>query len=472
MTRRILVGLLGLTALLLGGVVLPLGLETAAHYRLDYGDTTVGQATALATVAEERLSDHEANQPLHHDLIRYVSRGQGVVLLDAAGATVERAGAPFGLPRDVATAATPRTWTDRTAGGTLLVASVRIGSDTSGVGTVVLARPTEPLEARLRTLWLTLGAGSILASLVAVALAVWLSRWVSRPLRRLEETAHRVGAGNLEVRASIAKGPPEVRRLAAAFDAMAGRLNTLVDGHRAVIADVSHQLRTPMSALRLRLELLPELASSDQAELNGAREEVNRLSRLIDGLLAVARADATTRMPTPVDTRAISHERVSAWTPLAAERGVDLTLVPGPVVRVWTVPDQLEQILDNLLGNCFDLDPPPTQVRVRVTSDVDDAIVTVADNGPGMSPAQREQAFQRFATGHADTGGTGLGLAIVHRLITAQGGRVELNETPGGGLTVMFSLPRVAGQTRAAPATPEERAGVASARTGGRDTAR
>lgn len=450
MTRRVLVGLLALAALLLGAAVLPLGLETAAHYRIDYAEAGVAQARGLASAAEERLSDHDTNPSLQHTLIRYVSLGQGIVLLDAAGTFVDQAGIRFALPPTLAAANTPLTTTVDARGETLMVSAVPISNGTNRVGTVIVARPTEPLEARIRTLWLTLGAVAAVSLLAAVALALWLSRWVTRPLRRLEEAAHTMGGGNLGVRADIAQGPPEVRRLAAALDAMASRLNTLLDGHRAVIADVSHQLRTPMSALRLRLELLPQLASQDHTELNGALHEVNRLSRLIDGLLAVARADATNLIPTPVDTRAVISDRVSAWSPLAAERGVNLSLIPGPFVSAWAVPDHLEQILDNLLGNCFDLDPAPSQVNLSVTSDGDNAILTVVDNGPGMSRAQREQAFQRFATGRADAGGTGLGLAIVHQLINAQGGRIRLEETPGGGLTVELSLPRVRTTRRSA----------------------
>jgi signal transduction histidine kinase len=435
--------LLALVLLLLGLVVLPLGLETAAHYRSDYAEATLGQARALAGVAEESLSDREADPTLRHDLLRYVGSGQGVVLLDASGMAVDSAGIHFTVPAGLASTVHPRTAHLRSGDEGLIASAVPIGTLPGRVGVVVLARPTEPLDTRIRTLWLTLGAAAVVAALVAVVLAGWLSRWVTRPLRRLEDAAHSVGAGNLDTRAAVSHGPPEVRRVAAAFDTMAARLTTLLHGQRAVIADVSHQLRTPISALRLRLELLPERDVRDQEALSGALDEVNRLSRLVDGLLAVARAEATTEVPSPVDAREVIAERVSAWAPLAAERGVDLTLVAGPAVRAWAVPDQLDQILDNLLANCFDLEPAPGHVRLSVVSSGDEAVVTVADDGPGMPGPQRAIAFERFATGHADTGGTGLGLPIVHRIVTAVGGRVSLAETPGGGLTVTFSLPRV-----------------------------
>jgi signal transduction histidine kinase len=153
--------------------------------------------------------------------------------------------------------------------------------------------------------------------------------------------------------------------------------------------------------------------------------------------------------------RSVLSDRVTAWVPLAAERGVDLTVAPGPAVLAWAVPDHLEQILDNLLGNCFDLEPQPVHVWLKVTREGNDVIVSVADDGPGMPPAQRQSAFRRFATGHADTGGTGLGLAIVQRLIIAAGGRITLEETSGGGLTVVFSLPRVLETSAATAVVPE-----------------
>ncbi|MGI8578449.1 MAG: sensor histidine kinase [Nocardioidaceae bacterium] len=440
MTRRILAALLALTGALVGAVVLPLGFETAAHYRRDYADAAIAQATAVAGVTEERLSDHESGAPLQGDLRKFVIPGEGVLLLNSAGTRIASAGSAFPVPSGLIAANTATTASVDVGGETMLLAAVPVGSGTNRAGIVVLARPTEPLDSRVHTLWSTLAGIAVVAAAAAVFLAVWLSRWVARPLRRLEQAAQFVGAGDLEARAGSLGGPLEVRRLAGTFDAMAGRLNTLLDGHRAVIADVSHQLRTPMSALRLRLELLAEQDPRSRIELTGALAELNRLSRLVDGLLAVARAEATGRRPTPINTRAVIAERAAAWHPLAAEHGVDLTLKPGPDADTSAVPGHLEQILDNLLGNCFDLEPPPHHVTMQLSGHDDTVTITVADDGPGMTSTLRQSAFQRFATDHADTGGTGLGLAIVHRLITANGGTVNLTETPGGGLTVAFTL--------------------------------
>ena len=426
---------------LLLAAVLPLGLETAAHYRSDYADAAIAQARALAGPAEERLGDHDSGASVQRDLHNAVEDGQGVVLLDATGSIVDRAGVHFPLPHALTTADTSRFTNIRSDHETMLLAAVPVLAGTRRVGVVMLARPTELLEGRIHTLWFTLTAVALAAALAAATVGLGLSRWVTRPLRHLEEAVNIAGAGDLEARASISAGPPEVRRLAAAFDAMAGRLSILLEGHRTVIADVSHQLRTPMSALRLRLELLPQQSTVNQAELEGALDELSRLSRLVDGLLAVARADATTQRTSAVDLRVVVSERVSAWSALAAERDIDLSLAPCPAVRARAVPDHVEQVLDNLFGNRFDVEPQPRRITVTVAKQDDVAVLTISDDGPGMSSAEREHAFARFATGHADTGGIGLGLAIVQRLITAGGGSITLGATPGGGLTAVLTLP-------------------------------
>ncbi|MGH3497267.1 MAG: sensor histidine kinase [Nocardioidaceae bacterium] len=448
MTRRVLGALLVFTGVLLAAAVVPLGLETAALYRHDYADATISQARVISSIAEERLSDHEPGTSLKADLRRFVDGSTGVLLLDAHRTTVDSAGLTFPVPETLKAGASAGTETVGVDGESLQMAAVPIGTRPKPVGLVIVARTTEPLESRIRSLWLTLGGVALIAAATAAMIAVWLSRWVARPVRRLEETARFVGAGNLDARAGAVRGPPEVQRLAATFDTMAVRLRSLLDGQRDMLADVSHQLRTPMSALRLRLELLQRRQPSDQAELTGALTELERLSRLVDGLLAVARAEATTLVPTPVDLRRMVTERVASWSSLATERDIEVTLEPGSSVQAWAVPAHLEQIMDNLLANCFDLDPAPRQIGIRVSVHGDAATITVSDDGPGMSRLQRERAFQRFATGHADTGGTGLGLPIVHRLVNAMGGTIELQDGPTGGLSVAVRLPR-AGRRRA-----------------------
>jgi signal transduction histidine kinase len=231
-----------------------------------------------------------------------------------------------------------------------------------------------------------------------------------------------------------------VRRLALTFNTMAGRLETLVHGNRTMMADVSHQLRTPLAALRLRLDLLAQDADEATAhELTAAQGEITRLSRLVDGLLAVARAENVVTKPVEVAVDAVIQDRAAAWRPVAEERGVGLaTECPGPV-RASLGDGHLEQIVDNLLANALDAVPSGGQVKVSAVATGQEVRVFVADDGPGMSQQQQEAAFRRFAG--TSPAGAGLGLAIVHRLVMSNGGSVALSDTPGGGLTVTVDLP-------------------------------
>jgi signal transduction histidine kinase len=324
------------------------------------------------------------------------------------------------------------------------------------VGTVILARSTGPLNRDILALWVILGTIAVVAMLAAALLAFTLARWVSRPLAGLDSAAGRLADGDLAIRAVVGSGPPELRRLATTFNTMAGRLEALVHGNRAVIADVSHQLRTPLTALRLRLDLLA--ADTDPVtghELAGALEELARLSRLVDGLLAVARAENVVPVPVTVDVGEAARERVVAWHPVADDRGILLEAgaldakeegragggaARGPALA-WIGEGHLEQVLDNLIANALEALSAGHRVTVTTKATNSGALVIVADNGPGMNAEDRERAFLRFSTSNPN--GTGLGLAIVHRLVTSNGGTASLSQTQGGGLTVTLDFPGV-----------------------------
>ncbi|HEY1345769.1 MAG TPA: HAMP domain-containing sensor histidine kinase, partial [Streptosporangiaceae bacterium] len=175
------------------------------------------------------------------------------------------------------------------------------------------------------------------------------------------------------------------------------------------------------------------------AELAAAQGEIARLSRLVDGLLAIARAENVVGTPVEVAVATVIDDRAAAWGPVAEERGVELTTAcPGPV-RASLGEGHLEQILDNLLANALDAVPSGGHVTVSAAATGEGARVTVADDGPGMSQPQKDAAFRRFAS--TSPPGAGLGLAIVHRLVTSNGGSASLSDTPGGGLTVTVDLP-------------------------------
>ncbi|MGC0401803.1 signal transduction histidine kinase [Streptomyces sp. SAI-126] len=448
MTRRIAWTLLALTSVLLVLAVVPLAVVMTARERVAFRDDQRAATRVIAATAEEHLSDHKPPTGMRRELETAARAGDCAAVYDASArlvastpCTAARGEEAEELVEDVLAGHEPEPPEDE---GRLLAAEPA-GEVRQPAGAVVLARSADPLDTRIAATWgwsAAIGTGGLAAS---VLLSVRLARWVSRPLSALDVSARRLGEGALDERADVGGGPPEVRRLAATFNTMAARTEALVHGHRAVIADVSHQLRTPLAALRLRLDVLRTDAEGDTAaELDAAQEEIARLSRLVDGLLAVARAEQATPRPAAVRIREVIGERVAAWSPVAEERGVRLSASEGPAPTAALGSGHLEQILDNLIANALDAVPDEGNVTVGCRPVRDSARVWVRDDGPGMPAAAKAVAFRRF--GNPEARGTGLGLAIVHRLVTVNGGRARLEDTPGGGLTVVMDLPLWAGE--------------------------
>jgi signal transduction histidine kinase len=484
MTRRILLVLLAFTAAVLVAAVVPLTLDAANHDRASFIQATAGMVTTDAAIAQTRLdniaqpppkpkkgdsSDNGDNgdAPLVPLFSQVQQAGDGLLIFEVIKGTnaqemvLTAKAMPAGDWANLAADANAQGDVDRKAGRTVRPVAVAVGNRVDAampvylrgsvhgplVGTVVLARSTKSLNGDIVTLWVIFGTIALVAMLGAALLAFGLARWVSRPVTGLDNTAGRLADGDLASRAVVDSGPPELRRLAGTFNTMAGRLEALVHGNRAVIADVSHQLRTPLAALRLRLDLLAaDTAQSDPdtaQELAGALEELARLSRLVDGLLTVARAENVVPVPTTVDVSEVASERFVAWHPVADDRDITLeVLSPGqPAVLAWLGEGHLEQVLDNLIANALEALEAGGHVTVTTTATTAGAQIVVADDGPGMSAEDRERAFLRFTTSNPN--GTGLGLAIVHRLVTSNGGTARLTETPGGGLTATLTFPGV-----------------------------
>jgi len=454
-TRRIVLALVALTAAVLLAAVLPLAFNAAAHERDAFINDAAATARSLAAIAEERLGDHTADPALSAALLSAARQHDELLVLNRAGDVVVEQGVPRDAWRQLAAEAAESgaPTTEMTKDRVIAVETVWNDGKFNGmpIGTVVLERPTGPLNQNIDNLWLYLAVLAGAAMAAAVAVAIYFARWVSKPLTGLDNAARQIADGKLSVRARTRSGPPEVRRMAATFNMMAGRLETLVHGHRAMLADASHQLRTPLTALRLRLDLLAaDSPPTAAAELAGAQEEIARLSRLVDGLLATARAESVAERVVPVNLIPAVEERVAAWQPVADAHGVKLlTEHDGDGdgrPRVSLGVGHLEQILDNLLDNAIEaLGAPGARggcVTVTVAGFGAGATIIVADDGPGMSEQERSRAFLRFSTGSQN--GTGLGLAIVQRLVTSNGGTVRLEDTAGGGLTVVVEFPGTA----------------------------
>ncbi len=439
MTRRIVLTILALIVALLSLIAVPLGLISASQDRRDFTGETVTAAQTLASAAEEKLADKADAPALGRSIARLQRSGDQVALYDQAGTRLAGTGPVAPAASIRRTLASGRTASYPGDDRLIVLAPVRRDEGGGAVGVIALSRSTALLQQRITGLWTWLAAVSAAGLLAAAAVAVALVRWVSRPLVALDAAARRLGDGALDTRSPVQGGPTEVRRLSANFNTMAGRLEALVDGHQAMMADVSHQLRTPLAALRLRLDVLAQDAGEAVAgDLAGAQEEVARLSRLVNGLLAVARAENVVAEPATIAADVVIRDRAAAWHPAAEERGVTIDVNIEPVA-VRAGDGQLEQILDNLLANALDAVPAGGKVWVSTRAAGPRVRIAVADDGPGMTAQQQRSAFRRFAS--TTPGGTGLGLAIVHRLVTSNGGSAELSDTPGGGLTVTLELP-------------------------------
>jgi len=312
---------------------------------------------------------------------------------------------------------------------------------------LLIGEKAAPLHDRIADDWLKLGLFGVAMLAVAAGLAILLARSLTRPLAEVEAAVAALGQGRLSERAPANGGPAELRALADTVNEMAERLEELLSTQRAFVADASHQLRTPMTALRLRLENLETERGDEEGDLAAAIAEADRLSRVVDGLLSLARADGTRPGRERVDVEAVLHERVDAWGPLAEERGVALLDGASPpaggssAVRALACPGYLEQVLDNLLSNALDATPPGGAVTIRAERVGDDVEVHVVDTGPGMTATDRARAFDRFwRKDEGSRDGTGLGLAIAAQLVRASGGSTWLDEAEGGGIDAVVRL--------------------------------
>ncbi|MEU6913983.1 sensor histidine kinase [Streptomyces olindensis] len=366
------------------------------------------------------------------------------------------ASCPADLPRPAADAALTRAledgepttdWGSSFIWGPELVVTVpaRATGTDRVVGAVRIVYSTGEMTDRLWQIW---GFRAVLALLVlgvAAVIGVVVARRLTRPLRQLNDMASKFSDGDLTARSPVT-GPPETQTLARTLNQGAERLDTLIAAQRIFVADASHQLRTPLTALRLSLDNIADGVDDEfvREDVEQATAEVVRMSRLVNGLLVLARAEAKVSAAEPLPLMDIVRERLAVWRPAADERGVTIALRGSADGRssVLASPGHLDQMLDNVLSNALEVSPDGGTITVRVEHRGDVVEVSVLDEGPGMSDAEKSRAFDRFWRGQGLTGksGSGLGLAVVRQLATDDGGTVSLTDAPGGGLCVTITL--------------------------------
>lgn len=348
-----------------------------------------------------------------------------------------------------------------------------------------------PIAACIGTLWLLGVLGDPGASVSTVALAVVLTfgvallamafaglRRLAMPLGDLIDAAGQVEAGDYSVRVR-ARGPRELRSLGRAFNKMAERLELTETQRRNLVADLTHELRTPVSVIQGNLEgMIDGVYEADEAHLGPVLEEVRMLSRLIDDLRTLSEAESGTlelhREPT--DLSVLASDVAASFRPQAEAQATDLDAeVPEELPLLDVDPVRIREVLVNLVTNALRHTPSGGNVAIRAAAHDGYAQVAVADTGSGISPEDLEHVFERFyksdaspspSAGSSDpdrtssgtspgpstpgtgpdryaawTGGSGLGLTIAKNLVAAHGGEISADSTPGKGTTVRFTLP-------------------------------
>ncbi|MFE6774685.1 sensor histidine kinase [Streptomyces sp. NPDC057702] len=331
--------------------------------------------------------------------------------------------------------------------GRLTVASPVV-RDGDVVAVVVTDSPTGQMRSRILHGWLLIAAGEAAAMLLAVAAAVRLTGWVLRPVRVLDAATHDIATGRLASRVAASGGPPELRRLARSFNEMADHVVEVLEQQRAFVADASHQLRNPLSALLLRIELLALELPEDNEEVASVRAEGKRLAQVLDDLLDLALAEHAAADTRLTDIAEVTAERVGAWRPVADRAGLTLAYTGPGGATAWADPVALSSALDAVVDNALKFTPDGERVVVDVRPNGDTVRITVADGGPGLTTEELERVGDRFwrSNRHQNVSGSGLGLSITRALLAAGGASIAYAPNKPHGLRVTIDVPRTAPQ--------------------------
>ena len=335
-----------------------------------------------------------------------------------------------------------------TLGGRLVFVAVPVLLGDEVLGVVRLSNPKSRIDEAVQERILGILVAGLCTLLAAVGVAIPLALTIARPISRLTRRTESLAEGDFSVRADDTTGPPEVRELSRSFNAMAGRIGLMIENQRQFAGSVSHQLRTPLTALRLRLEQAQDAINDDNSPLADAleasRSEADRLQEMVEQLLALSRLEGGNSTTVTVDAADIVRNRISMWEPLAGEKDVSLQAIGLDAASCAVLEGALEQIVDNFIDNALTAAPENSSITVNVHKTAGHVVIDVIDEGPGLSDDQRSRAFERFWRGPTkeNSPGTGLGLAIVRQLAVASGGTAELLAKPDGtsGVCARVSL--------------------------------
>jgi signal transduction histidine kinase len=461
-TRLVVAAFYVLTAVVLA-LVIPLALTVERRAEADFRSAVLGDAAILAARVAD-LAPQASQRPGGRPATRLAGiveesardRTRRIVVVDAAGrvladsegraqrgalyATAERPELRMALFRGrIDTRKRP----SETLDDELLLVTVPVVDRERVAGAVRISASTDEIDDSVHASWLrlaALGAAVIAAGLV---LAWLLAVPLSRQIRSLSEASTRLGRGELRARAPE-EGPKELETLARSFNAMAASLTGNLEAQREFVANASHQLRTPLTGLRLRLEAIRQEGGFAAEQAEKAEADLERLSALVDDLLALARAASPDSTAAPVDLSDLARDAAGRWRQPAEAAGKRLALETSDRPVAWADREDVAHVFDNLVDNAIRYAPAGSEVRIEVARRDGAAVLLVSDTGPGIPPEEQSRVFERFyrgTTGHRAGPGSGVGVAIVAELVERWGGRVRLLEGPGTRIEAAFRPP-------------------------------
>jgi two-component system, OmpR family, sensor kinase len=434
--------------------LIALGVPLALSFR-DRVDSEVrsqasSQAEVVATSASELLAPP---QPRVLDRVARVSaasvRGR-VIVVDARGRLrADSAGTPAGAdyadrPEVGAALAGQREQISRhsqTLDAEILATAVPVRRGGRTVGAVRVTQSVDSVDDAVRASILDVAALTAVVLALGMIAGALIAQQIARPIRRLDDTAQLVADGDLDASAPV-EGSKEQRSLARSFNAMTARLKRLLRVQQDFVADASHQLRTPLTGVRLRLEGISERFGREPAietEVDAAMREIDRLSAMVDELLILSRAGERELPGELVDLRSAARRAAERWRAAAGERSIEIAVDANREASAWCAGADLDRSIDVLLENAILYSPPASTVTIVAAAER----IEVCDEGPGLAPGEEEIVFERFSRGSAGQrgpSGSGLGLPIARELSRQWGGEVTLANRERGGLRAVIRL--------------------------------
>ena len=435
---RLLLALAYVLLLAIVALEVPLALNLRDRVNAEVRSQALSQAEVAAATASGQLGQPAELRRIV-GTIAQSSRGR-VIITDARGRLVADSDGPAQLGGDysdrpeIAAALRGRRFQAQRRSDTLdeeiLATAVPVLAAGRPQGAVRITQSVEAVGRATRTSIYGLVAVGVLVLLLGLGAGALIARQIARPLRRLDDAAARLGEGDLHARVPV-EGSAEQQGLARTFNEMGARLERLVDSQREFVADASHQLRTPLAGLQLRLE--EARATGDPEEIEAALKEVDRLSAMVSELLLLSQAGEADAPAEDVDLGAAARAAAARFD------GRVSALSGAPTAPVHAAPADLQRALDTLIENALHYGDGAVTLVARPGA------IDILDEGPGVDPAELEAVFERFhrgKAGRAGPPGTGLGLPIARELMRRWGGDVTLANREGGGAVATISFDR------------------------------